>query len=149
MDHDEEIMRGKWLIITVVVFFFSSCITWGEFVLMISGKETEADINSIYPTQVKTGRFSRSAALTVEYAFREPDGTNRKGMFNVSTDWQPPIDGKLKVVYTPGADGRARLAGRPNVLVLTFFFGTLAVMGFFAFKLWQEANEEYKPRRKR
>ena len=51
--------------------------------------------------------------------------------------------------YTPGANGRSRIAGEVNWIWIIIFAASIASIGFFGFRLWREFQEGDKPRKVR
>jgi hypothetical protein len=151
MDSESELARAKWLLIFIALFFISGCMSWGEMMYLIVGKDAEARIAKVYES-TRRGRFglARGTYLTVEYSFMESDGTQRTGMDSVALDWPVPESGKVRVRYRAGADGESRLAGHVNWGALALFGVSFGFVGFFAFRLWREASDatRERPRKK-
>jgi hypothetical protein len=153
MDADNELARAKWLLIAIAVFLFSACISWGEMIYLVFGRETQADISKIYAEVRSSGRFRQrqSETMMIDYSFTEPDGTRRTGTDSIFEGMVFPSDKKVMVRYTSGAEGRSRLAGHSNWIGIILFLGSLTAIGIFGFRLWREAKEatrDRKPRRK-
>ena len=148
MDHENEnqneLARAKWLLLGIVLFLISGCMSYGEITYFLNGHDTEADITKTYESRGRRGGTS----LTVEYAFAEPGGTRRKGMSSVATDWSVPNNGKVPVRYTAGADGSSRLAGRVNWIGLGLFAVSVGCVGVFVVRLLREGAAEPEPRRR-
>lgn len=140
MDSEHELARAKWLIISVLIFLVSGCISWGELVYLFAGEDAQADIEKAYET-TRRGWLGGSRRVTVDYTFTEPDGSRRTGTDTVPSDWVLPENGKVPVRYTPGEDGDSRVAGQVNWVALAFFGLSLAAVGWFGFRLWREATE--------
>ncbi|MGL6077035.1 MAG: hypothetical protein ACRC8S_23000 [Fimbriiglobus sp.] len=151
MDADSEVAKAKWLLISVVVFLFSGCISWTEMSYLLFGKDAQADVTNAYEV-TRRGKFGTGGRkqLVIDYAFNEPDGTRRTGTENVSLDWPMPKNGKVPVRYISGADSSSRLAGQVRWGGLALFGASLGLISFFGFRLWREANDDgpRKPRRK-
>lgn len=151
MDSDSELARAKWLLIAGAIFLVSGCVSWGEVVYLLFGRDAQADVTKAYEV-TRRGRFGVGGRtrLTVEYSFSEPDGTRRTGTDTVPTDWFDQPGGKVEVRYTAGANGSSRLAGHVNWVGLGFFGLSVGLLGFFGFRLWREASDatrDRKPRR--
>jgi hypothetical protein len=144
MSDENELARAKWLLIGVVVLLVSGCISYGEIAYYFNGQDAEADITKVYESRGRRGRVYQ----TVEYAFAEPNGTQRKGMASVSTDWPVPRNNKVAVRYTPGADGDSRLSGHVNWIGLALFAVSAGCVAVFVIRLLIEGANEPKPRRK-
>jgi hypothetical protein len=147
MDRDSELARAKWLLFSGILFLVSCFICYGELMYLLRGKQTRATLTKAYEV-TRRGRFGLSSGtvLTVEYTFVEPDGTRREDSDTVSPDWELPSDGTVPVQYTPGSEGRSRLAGHVNWFGIGFFAVSVVVLGVFGYRLWREASEATKPR---
>lgn len=146
MDRDNELARAKWLLGSGVLFLASCFACYSEMVYLLSGHKIDAAVTEAYEVTHRT-RFgmSQGKALTVEYRFAEPDGTQRTGSDTVASNWDLPPTGTIPVQYTPGAEGRSRLAGHINWLGIWFFFVSIGVLAFFGYRLWREAVEATRP----
>jgi hypothetical protein len=82
MDQENEIARGKWLLLGAGLFLVSGCISYDEIAYFVNGQDAEATITKVYESRSRWG-----TSLTVEYTFSEPDGTPRKGMNAAPRDW--------------------------------------------------------------
>jgi hypothetical protein len=147
MDRDNEFGRAKWLALSGLAFVISCFVVYDEVVYLVRGRVATANVTSAY--EVTTRRFGvvTGKSLTVEYTFTEPDGTPRSGSDTVSASWVLPETGGIPVRYTPGAEGRSRLAGHFYWAGVVFFFVALLVMGVFGYRLWREAKEAYEPKK--
>jgi hypothetical protein len=144
MDQANELARAKWLMLGGVLFLISGCISYGEIAYFLNGHDAEGDVTKVYESRSRRGGVS----LTVEYTFREPNGTNRKGMASVPTDWPVPLNNKVAVRYTAGEDGSSRLGGRVHWVGLIMFAVSLGLILVFVIRLLREGAEEPKPRRR-
>jgi hypothetical protein len=149
MDMDNELARAKWLLFSAALLLVSCCITYGEAVYLVKGRQTDATITRVYEETLR-GRFgaNRGQRLTVEYSFAEPDGTRRRDSDTVSLDWDIPSTGKIPVQYTPGAEGRSRLAGHANWFGIGFFAVSVVLLVLFALGLYREMADT-SPRSKK
>jgi hypothetical protein len=91
----------------------------------------------------------RAIAGRTTFSFVEPNGTQRTGSASLAQDWKPTTPGQVKVSYTPGANGRARVAGSLNWIGLGMFFVSLCLIGFVGIRLWLEAVEATSPPKKK
>lgn len=150
MDADSELAKAKFLMIAGLAFLVSCYFVYEEVAYAASGQNATANITEVYLV-TKKGRFGqeRGKSLLTEFAFNEPDGTRRTGSASYSEDWVPPADLKLPVRYTPGKDGRVRIAGRVNWIGIGFFTVSLCGVLFLGYRLKREADEAYKPRPRR
>jgi hypothetical protein len=145
MSDENELARAKWFLLGLLVFLVSGCISYGEVAYFLNGRDADADVTKVYESRGRRG----STSLTVEYAFVEPDGTRRKGMESVLTDWPVPANGKVGVRYTAGEDGSSRFSGRVRWLGLGLFAVSAGVVVLCAVRLLIEGASEPAPRRKR
>jgi hypothetical protein len=145
MDMDSELARAKWLLVSGALFLVSCFICYSELIYLLRGKQIHANVANVY--EVHRGRFGQRMMLTVEYSFTEPDGRRRSGSAIVNPDWEAPANGMVVVQYTPGSDGRSRLAGDVNWFGIAFFVASVGVLGFFGYRLWREASEAVRPAR--
>jgi hypothetical protein len=137
MDQEFELARFKWILLALVVFIISGCLSWGELMYLVTGKDAEANIGKVYEVTKKGSKW-----LSIEYSFSEPDGTSHNGDLNAALDWRPPANGKVPVRYTPGKDGNVRLAGAVNWIALGCFGGSMALVAFFGIRLFLQARRE-------
>ncbi|MBX7105945.1 MAG: hypothetical protein K1X57_17820 [Gemmataceae bacterium] len=147
MGSDTEIARAKWLLISAAIFLLSGCISWGELMYLVAGRDAQADVVKAYEV-TRGGRFGLGGhqRLTVEFAFIEPDGTRRIGTDTVPPDWPLATGAKVPVRYTAGAEGRSRLADHANWIGLAVFGVSLASISIFGVRLWREALAETRDR---
>jgi hypothetical protein len=116
-------------------------------VYLINGREALASITKV-STVTTQGRGGPSNHLQVDFVFEDASGTQRTGSDTIGTDWVPPATRSVKVQYTPGSNGRVRLAGKFNWLGVGLFLASVCVIGFFGIRLWLEAREATRPRKK-
>lgn len=149
MDMDNELARAKWLLMSAALFLASCCMTYGEASYLLKGRETSATITKAYEV-TQRGRFGtdRGQRLTVEYTFTEPNGTQRRDSDTVGLDWNVPASGKIPVQYTPGVDGRSRLAGHVNWLGIGIFAVSVVLIALFALGLYKEMADTSPRKRK-
>ena len=152
MDAGHEIGRAKWVIAAGIAFLVSGCVTWGEFVYLLTGKTADARVTKVVEV-TKRGRFgvSSGSQLEVSYDFAEADGTRRTGTDTAALNWPLPASGTTPVQYTPGADGNSRLAGKVNWIALGIFGVLLLTVGVLTFLLIRKARAEVndtKPKRR-
>src|SRR5262245_21527272 len=115
MDEESELGRAKWVLGSVLFFFASCWICYPELTYLLYGREAQATIKNIYEvTETEFFVVTTGKHLSVEYTFTEPDGTARTASRSVGMTWSIPPDGKVRVTYTPGADGYSRLSGHVN-----------------------------------
>lgn len=150
MDSESELSRAKWMLISAGIFLISGCISWGEMVYLVLGKEVQADITKAYEVN-RGGKFGigGSQMITVEYSYIEQDGARRTGTDTVPNDWPLPRGGKVPVRYKPGSENGSRLAGHVNWFGLVFFGLSTVSMGIFGFRLWREASDSKGHRKSR
>jgi hypothetical protein len=148
MDWNRERKKLNLLVFGIVLFVVSGFYAYEEGVYFLIGRRAQATITKV-SLVTTTGRYGPRKHLQVDFAFVEPNGTKRTGDDSTSTDWVAPATGIVPVDYTPGVNGRARFAGRVKWLVLILFFCCLGVVVFFAIRLWIEASEATRPRKKK
>jgi hypothetical protein len=152
VDTENELGRAKWLLMAGLLFLVSCFLVYDEVAYALSGREAQATVTKSYLSTSGRPSLRSSARLTVEYAFAEPGGGQRKGMSSLPADAVLPQSGTVAVRYTPGEDGRSRLAGHVNWWGITMFGVTLLALGVAGFRLWREAAEATRtdrPRSKR
>ena len=146
MDAGKEIARAKWLLLAVLVFLVSGCLSWGEFVYLIGGKTADATVTKVVEVTSKRWGVETGKRLEVTYTFTEPDGTPRTGTDTADLNWPIPVSKKTLVQYTPGKDGGSRLSGKVNWIALTVFGVAVAAIGLtivlFVRKARAEANDD-------
>lgn len=142
--------RGKLaLIIFGLVFLvMGSYFSYVEITYLLLGKETMGTVTKVTDF-TRRHRGHEQRYRQVEFNFAEPNGTQRSGEDNMSTDWTPPSNGVVKVQYTRGVDGRARLAGTVKWTGFVLLAIALALILFVAVRLWLEARAAYRPRKKK
>jgi len=148
MAMDHELKRAKWFLCGIVLFIVSCFFAYEEWAYLTNGREAIATITAVTPVTTQRRSGTRKS-LRVDFAFVEPNGTQRTGSESESTDWTPPATGQVKVRYTPGTYGRVRFAGRVNWAGVGLFIGSLCILGFFGGRLWLEAREATRPRKKK
>lgn len=142
MDSDSELARFKWLLFGAVLFLVSGCLSWGELVYLVSGRDGEATVTKVYEAR----RRFRTTTYA-DYTFQDAEGNQRQDSAAMSDP--PAVGGKLAVRYTNGKDGSSRPAGRPNWIGISLFAGSLVWIGVFGFRLFREAREETRPKARR
>ena len=109
MDSSSELAKAKWLLIAILIFFVSLYLCYAEAAYLLSGRETQANVTSVYEV-TKRGRFglNRGTNLRIEYAFNEPDGTRRTDSFTTSTgSFARAAQHGMAPPYSSGNDGQA------------------------------------------
>ncbi|MBP3956262.1 hypothetical protein J8F10_13310 [Gemmata sp. G18] len=144
MDHADETWKFKCILVCGALFLISCFMCYDELAFQISGKQTAATVTKAYPSSTRRG----GTETTVEYAWSEPGGAPRKAMFTTDPSWVAPADGKLQIVYTPGADGSSRLLGQVRWGWIAIFVGSLGAAGAFMFLMWRESRDDGRPRKR-
>lgn len=144
MDREDELGKAKWVLIVGVLFLISCFMCYDELAYQISGREATATVTKSYASQSRRGTNQ-----TVEYAWSEPEGLQRKAMYSTSPDSAPAVGTKLPIRYTAGDTGRSRLVGSVPWVWIAVFVGSLGAVGVFGFLMWREANESDRPRKRR
>ena len=144
----DELRKAKLFFAGLVLLIVACFFAYQEFSYLIFGKGTSATVTKVsdVTTRSRTGEHTHRQ---VEFAFTEPNGTQRTGEDNMSTSWTPPSSGVVKVQYTPGSDGRARLAGHVNWIGIGMFAVAMCLLLFFGVRLWLEAREATRPIKKK
>jgi hypothetical protein len=153
MHTEDELTSGleklKGLLIVGVLFLVSCFLCYRELIYLFRGETIVATVTRTYEV---TRGADEPLGLTVEYAFHEPSGIYRTDSVTVAPDWEMPASGKVYVEYTPGKEGRSRLAGDRNWFGIIFFVLSLGGLIFGCVWLWVKAGEatrERKPARKK
>src|SRR5690242_1689351 len=110
MDMDRELTKAKWLFGGLALFAISCYFTYEEGLYFFRGRQTTAKVTNI-ALVTSYGRSGERKHVQVDFAFVEPNGTQRTGSDTKGADWRPPGDGNVTVQYTPGSDSRARVSG--------------------------------------
>ena len=133
------------LILGLVFLVMGTYLSYVEFSYLFFGKETTGNVTTV-TNYSRRSRGHETRYRQVEFTFTETKGTQRTGQDNMAEDWTPPPNGVIKVQYTPGADGRARIAG--PVKWTGFVILAIAVAGILVAAVWLaiEAHAAYKPR---
>ncbi len=153
MDAHYEFGRAKWALFCGFLFLVSLYISYQELVYLLWGRTAQATIVQTYTVE-KRGRFGLVTGLkrVVEYQFIDSAGNTRKDSDEVSPDWDVPERGTIAVRYTPGRDGRSRLAGHVMWFGPVLLGISLLAIGIVGRRLWKEAVEatqDTRPGRKR
>jgi hypothetical protein len=131
----DELRKVRFLLVCMVLLAVSGYFGFEEIAYFVNGKETSATVTKV--TEVtRRGSVSRQ----VEFMFTEPNGTPRTGEDTASAGWTPPAGGVIQVRYTPGANGRARFAGRVNWIGIGMFVVAIALCLFFGLRLLFQAR---------
>jgi uncharacterized membrane protein YtjA (UPF0391 family) len=153
MDEESELRRAKWLLLGIVIFLVSGCISYRELLYYVTGHNAQGQITKTYES-VRRSRGRETISRVVEYSFSEPDGTQRSGSDDLARDWPIPVDGKVMIRYTPGSDGSSRISGHVNWVGPILFAISLVLVIVFLVKLLIEASQATRelrrgPRRRR
>jgi hypothetical protein len=142
--------RGKMalIIFSLVFLVMGSYLSYVEISYLLFGTETTGTVTKV-TDYTRRHRGHEQTYRQVEFSFAEPNGSQRSGEDNMSTDWTPPSNRVIKVQYTPGADGRARLAGNVKWTGFVILAIALAVILFTVVWLVLEAHAAYRPRKKK
>ena len=142
----EEVKKFKLLMIGVFLFLISGCFTYYEIDMLFRGTDGQATVVNLFESRGRRG----SVRLRVEYEFKDTEGNIRKD--GVTTSLSRVDEFMVKTIpirYTPGKDGRSRLAGDVNWVYVALFAGSILVIGFGVYRLFREANDDgSKPRKK-
>lgn len=145
MDTNAETFRAKYLIVGVLLFLVSGCLTYTEANLYLRGNDGQANVVQAFETRGRRG----STRLTVEYEFTDGEGNRRKEQSTVSRSTPVPgPGGKIAIRYTNGANGSSRLAGHVNWVGVVLFGVSLAIIVFGIFVLMKEERATRPARRR-
>jgi hypothetical protein len=136
------------IVVTLVFLGMGGYFSYVEISYLLLGRETTGTVNKVTDF-TRRHRGHEHTYRQVEFTFAEPNGTRRTGEDNMDTSWMPPSSGVIKVQYTPGVNGRARLAGNVKWSGFVIFAVALAVLFFAVGWLWLDARAAYKPRKKK
>jgi hypothetical protein len=139
-----ESFRAKWLLVGVVMFLVTGCMTYSEAALLVAGHDGQATVVQSFET-----RRRRSTRLTVEYEFTDRLGNKRKEQSTVSRHTPVPArGGTIDIRYTDGQRGHSRLSGHVNWVAVGFFGVSVLLIAFGIFALVREERAT-RPRRRR
>jgi hypothetical protein len=68
------------------------------------------------------------STLIIQYSFPNEKGEQVRGGQPVSTDWRPPVDGKMMVVYLPSDPSISQFAETSGTTGYLVFFAGIGVM---------------------
>lgn len=137
MDMEQETAKFKGMLFAGLVFIVTGFIAFSELRYFAFGDTIDARVVRTYET---TGRRGRSKVV-VEYAFRDPSGQDRRESDTVSAGTARFSANTIKVQYLSGKPAWSRLDGNGNTIAVIIFLGSLAVLGFYGFRFWQEVRE--------
>jgi hypothetical protein len=147
MIDNNDLRQGRGFFAVLIFFIISCFFGYRELTYLILGKDASATVTKV--SVITTGRGTREHMYRqVAFSFVEPNGTQRTGEDNMSISWAPPSSGVVKVRYTPGTDGRARLAENVNWIGISMFAAAMGLLLFFGVRLWLEARAATSPRKK-
>jgi hypothetical protein len=126
----------------MVLFVISGVITIGEIGYFLWGQTTTAEFKKVQPVYDNRGP---ARMQSVKYAFIDDDGHRRVERNRVPLDWKPPANGRLRIEYVPGTEGKSRLAGSRNDAMVYVFFGTLAFSLITFCAAWHQAYKNGDP----
>jgi hypothetical protein len=130
-------MWRMWMFESLTPWPWWECAAWGLIGLAFSFPVVIAEADYLVHGQTAAVRVKDVTAFKervrsldvrrrhIDYEFTESDGTLRTGRETVSEGFRMSED--RTVLYTPGADGRARLTGAVPWLRLCVFVGSLAL----------------------
>lgn len=130
---------------TIAGLLVSVFFGWPEALYLIAGKDAQGEVlhgsNSERWTSDGGRGYRTYEVRAIEYTFVEPDGTLRKGEDTLSPDSQVKRGEKVWIRYTPGQEGRSRLAGNINWRgVAGFFASVLSAIAFVGHMIWDASR---------
>ncbi|MFO0935670.1 MAG: hypothetical protein U0798_04030 [Gemmataceae bacterium] len=130
-----ELIGARFLILFVIFFIISCFSIYTEMVYFFRGRVTVAQVSDVrdFQTTDRRGRSSPSKKIVL-YEFTEPNGEQRKGSDEINLGWKRTQT--VKVQYTPGANGRSRIAGNVNWLGVGFFGFSIILMAAALLLIW-------------
>jgi hypothetical protein len=137
------LMIGSLLLIVIGGYF-----SFVEVSYVLLGKETTGAVTKVSDV-TRRHRGHEQTYREVEFTFAEPNGAQRTGEDTMETTWTPPSNGFIKVQYTPGINGRARLAGNAKWRGFVILAVGMVVFLFASVWLWLGARQAYRPREKK
>ncbi|HYF51937.1 MAG TPA: hypothetical protein VEJ63_21190, partial [Planctomycetota bacterium] len=115
----------------LLLFFVGIFVAQKHMRLAIWGKTVEARMGETWES---SGGRRGSKSLIVQYLFFDEGGKPVRGGDSVSTDWQPPADEKLQIVYLPSDPSVNKLAsnsGLNGYIMLVVSIGLMAAGAWY------------------
>ena len=78
--------------------------------------------------------------IDLKYAYREANGSRRRGRDDVPESWVPRDLITVQVQYIPGAEDSSRIKASERLVCVYFFAVTVVWLSYAIFKLAQDAN---------
>jgi hypothetical protein len=142
MEH--ELGKLKRLIVFLVLLIVGCFFAYEELIYFVAGGDAAATVTKVSDVTVRR-RWQETTRRQVEFSFVESNGTRRNGMDAMSASWTPPSTGDIQVRYTPGADGRARIAGNVNWIGVGLFAVMMCIVLVLGIRFYLKVCEETKP----
>ncbi|WP_437187950.1 hypothetical protein SH668x_001365 [Planctomicrobium sp. SH668] len=127
----------------MVFFLVSAVFTFSEVKYFIWGKTAECSILGVEQVESthRRGRIFSSPKQRVRYSFVDASGASRTGTDEVGLGFHVPA-GRGEVVYLKNM---SQLSGNSNVLMVCYFFGSLAFVIGTLISYGIEAKRPFKP----
>jgi hypothetical protein len=129
--------------VAVFGFLYSAYLAAGELNYALWGKAAQARLLGVSQARDIGVSGRSSAAVAYEYSFYDEGLGQRTETDLAPPDWTGPRGEMIAVQYIPGSTNKSRLAGHRETWAVVFFFGLLAVLVAFVWRLIREANEPY------
>ncbi|MBX3379696.1 MAG: hypothetical protein KF805_06350 [Phycisphaeraceae bacterium] len=127
----------------VVVLLFSAYTTYAEARYMLAGRTASAALVGVQ--EVRPGRRETDPVyLRVDYAFTEPDGSNRAESDLMPTDWPVPPGNIVNVQYLVGKNGWSRISGHDRLWLTVPFIVCTTIVTVFLVLFYREFQEHEK-----
>jgi hypothetical protein len=110
--------------IGLIVFIVGIFLSQQSLRLKFWGKTAEANMGDVWESKGRRG----GSSLVVQYTFQNEKGEQIKGGQKVSSDWVPPPDRKISIVYLPSDPSINQFADTSGVMGYLLFFAGIGVM---------------------
>ena len=147
MDEEDELRKFKLILGAFCAFLISGYFAYQECKFLVWGATAEATITNMFET-TGTGRNRRSLRLAIEYTFTDSATGSRSERDDVPISWPIP-QGTVTVQYLPGVAKSSRLLGNSSTFFVWIFCGCIALLGYAGYRLYKEANEPVRPKRRK
>ena len=140
MDTDSESAKMKLLVIGLLVFLVTGCISYSELAYLLGGHKATARVSRVREVE-EVRRIGTRTMHAVEYEFTDSRGNHRRGSDRVDVDWPVTEGAMTDVQYRSGTDGDSRLAGHVNWVGSSVFFAAAIYLTIAGYRFWREVSE--------